>query len=130
MNTEEILLEIIDLSLAIKDNNLDKAIDKVNNINNNLYLTDITGEQLKDLLSLTNNYDSLNVNETFYYVLNNLIELKNSKEIITEIKVIELIKNYTDSRDPFEIRNYITENLNNAFSTFDYKVLIRLSNII
>lgn len=130
MNTEQILLEIIDLSFAIKDNDIGTAIIKVDNINTHFSESDLNSGQLKELLGLINNYDQLTINETFYYVLNNLVHLKNSKEILKELEVMQLVRNYSESQNTTEIKNYIEKHILDAISIFDYKILIKLANII
>lgn len=134
MTEEQILIEIINLSLAIRNNNLDSAKIQINNINNyfnNSSNLNLNSGQLKELLGFANNYGNMIINETFYYALDNLpLNSEDVIEIKKTIEIIQLLNIYSKDKDKTKIQNYITKNLSHITSIFDYQNLIRLCHII
>lgn len=122
MNNE---IKIIDLIIAIQDNNLDKAKELVKYLNNNFIIVD-NEINLEELLGLFNKNFDIN-NETIDYVLDNLNYLNNIDFLKWNRKISKLIFN----KNFDEIKQFVFSQLEsltyNISPTTLYQSLIKIS---
>lgn len=115
---------IIDLSFAIKENDLEKVKNLVNIINSN-----ITDERyLNDELGLNN----LEFNDSFLYVLDNLKQINNAELYKWISKINNLIEQYQITNNDIPIITFINNYINDINNLQQFKILslIRLCHII
>lgn len=118
---------ILDLILAIKEDNLEQVKLNVNILNNNKdVLADEGYTSLDGVLSLGEMSQKYN-NESLLYVLNNLTLLSSVERIKWNLMIRNLMKN----RNISDIQNFVNTAINNEDIT-DYKIysLIQLATNI
>lgn len=118
---------ILDLILAIKEDNLEQVKLNVNILNNNKdVLADEGYTSLDGVLSLGEMSQKYN-NESLLYVLNNLTLLNSVERIKWNLMIRDLMKN----RNISDIQNFVSTAINNGDIT-DYRIysLIQLATNI
>lgn len=130
MENENLLVaaHIIDLILAIKDNNLDYAMVLVPTLNE--YIINDDNIYVNDMLGL-NNLFSLPFNETLIYVVENLSHIYNAARIKWILTSEKLLKDYQRGNVNNEVlKNFITEHMNNISEYYEYSTLIRMIHLV
>jgi hypothetical protein len=130
MENENLLVaaNIIDLILAIKENNLDYAMALVPTLNE--YIIDDDNMYVNDMLGL-NNLSSLPNNETLIYVIDNLSHIYNAPRIKWILNSEKIISDYQKGNLNNEaIKNFVLEHINNISEYYEYSTLIRMIHFI
>lgn len=130
MENENLLVaaNIIDLILAIKENNLDYAMMLVPTLNQ--YIVDDDNIYVNDMLGL-NNLADLEVNETLIYVVDNLTHIYNAPRVKWMLITEKMIQGfYKKNVDFAEIKSFIMKHMNNVSHYYEYTTLIRMIHLI
>ena len=119
---------IIDLILAIKDDNLDYAMMLVPALNE--YIIDDDNMYVNDMLGL-NNLSSLPLNNTLLYVIDNLSHIYNAPRIKWILNTEKLINDYQKGNlTNQDIKEFILNHMNNISEYYEYSSLIRMIHFI
>lgn len=129
MNMNAFFESIIDLIIAIKENDLSATKIQVEYLNNNFNIDETDISSLNEMLGFTD-LNKHNINDSFFYVLDNLKYLQDVEQTKWKAKVILLIIDYTTSQNSTKIQNFIKNNLNQVNVAYQYNSLIRLCHII
>lgn len=130
MENENLLVaaHIIDLILAIKDDNLDYAMMLVPALNE--YIIDDDNMYVNDMLGL-NNLSSLPLNNTLLYVIDNLSHIYNAPRIKWILNTEKLINDYQKGNlTNQDIKDFILNHMNNISEYYEYSSLIRMIHFI
>lgn len=130
MENENLLVaaHIIDLILAIKDDNLDYAMMLVPTLNE--YIIDDDNMYVNDMLGL-NNLSSLPLNNTLLYVIDNLSHIYNAPRIKWILNTEKLINDYQKGNLTNQnIKDFILNHMNNISEYYEYSSLIRMIHFI
>lgn len=130
MENENLLVaaHIIDLILAIKDDNLDYAMTLVPTLNE--YIIDDDNMYVNDMLGL-NNLSSLPLNNTLLYVIDNLSHIYNAPRIKWILNTEKLINDYQKGNlTNQDIKDFILNHMNNISEYYEYSTLIRMIHFI
>ena len=130
MENENLLVaaHIIDLILAIKDDNLDYAMMLVPTLNE--YIIDDDNMYVNDMLGL-NNLSSLPLNNTLLYVIDNLSHIYNAPRIKWILNTEKLINDYQKGNlTNQDIKDFILNHMNNISEYYEYSTLIRMIHFI
>lgn len=130
MENENLLVaaHIIDLILAIKDDNLDYAMMLVPTLNE--YIINDDNMYVNDMLGL-NNLSSLPLNNTLLYVIDNLSHIYNAPRIKWILNTEKLINDYQKGNlTNQDIKDFILNHMNNISEYYEYSSLIRMIHFI
>lgn len=130
MENENLLVaaNIIDLILAIREDNLDYAMMLVPTLNE--YIINDDNMYVNDMLGL-NNLSSLPFNETLIYVVENLSHIYNATRIKWILTSEKMLKDYQKGDiDNAALKNFITEHMNNISEYYEYSTLIRMVHLV
>lgn len=130
MENENLLVaaHIIDLILAIKDDNLDYAMMLVPTLNE--YIINDDNMYVNDMLGL-NNLSSLPLNNTLLYVIDNLSHIYNAPRIKWILNTEKLINDYQKGNLTNQnIKDFILNHMNNISEYYEYSSLIRMIHFI
>lgn len=130
MENENLLVaaNIIDLILAIREDNLDYAMMLVPTLNE--YIINDDNMYVNDMLGL-NNLSSLPFNETLIYVVENLSHIYNAARIKWILTSEKILKDYQKGNiDNAALKNFIIEHMNNISEYYEYSTLIRMVHLV
>lgn len=130
MENENLLVaaNIIDLILAIREDNLDYAMMLVPTLNE--YIINDDNMYVNDMLGL-NNLSSLPFNETLIYVVENLSHIYNAARIKWVLTSEKMLKDYQKGNiDNAALKNFIIEHMNNISEYYEYSTLIRMIHLV
>ena len=130
MENENLLVaaHIIELILAIKDDNLDYAMMLVPTLNE--YIINDDNMYVNDMLGL-NNLSSLPLNNTLLYVIDNLSHIYNAPRIKWILNTEKLINDYQKGNlTNQDIKDFILNHMNNISEYYEYSSFIRMIHFI
>lgn len=128
-NSLQMAANLIDLFLAIKDNNLEEAKNLVPILNNQLLEND-NQIYVNEILGL-NNLSTIPNNETLSYVLDNLSNIDDSNQIRWYLQTEDMIQDFTNLKiNNVKIKNFIIEKMPVVSQYYEYSTLIRMIHLI
>lgn len=128
-NSLQMAANLIDLFLAIKDNNLEEAKNLVPILNNQL-LENNNQIYVNEILGL-NNLSTIPNNETLSYVLDNLSNIDDSNQIRWYLQTEDIIQDFTNLKiNNVKIKNFIIEKMPVVSQYYEYSTLIRMIHLI
>ena len=133
MTSKDILIELLSLVMAVKDNNIQETQNLVDIINENEEALREIGVSVFDILDPYGLVadGNIHVNDSLLYMINNLKALAPlSEKIQFEINIMLLLQTEDSSKIQQKINELTEEMQNNDLPVYKYVGLIKLTNLI